>query len=106
MMGKILLIFLTTLTAGMVLGAIVYNHYYRISEPLLEKYDLFFTFFPALALFVAGFFAGRHGSSKRKFDYKPMFQGRPQQLGQEGERLLMSSMKRVGLVREGGGGRG
>jgi len=103
MAGKILAVFIFTLITGMIFGAIIYNHYYQVSERLLEKYDLFFMMFPAIAMFVAGFFVGRAGSGKKKVEYRPMFQGRPQQLGQDGERLIMSALRRVGMVREEGG---
>ena len=103
MTGKTFAVFVFTLITGMVFGALIYNHYCQISEKLLEKYDLFFMMFPAIAMFVAGFFVGRAGSGKKKVEYRPMFQGRPQQLGQDGERLIMSALRRVGMVREEGG---
>jgi len=103
MAGKILAVFIFTLITGMIFGALIYNHYYQISEKLLEKYDLFFMMFPAIAMFVAGFFVGRSSGGKKKVEYRPMFQGRPQQLGQDGERLVMASLRRVGMVREEGG---
>jgi len=105
MAGKILAVFIFTLITGMIFGALIYNHYYQISEKLLEKYDLFFMMFPAIAMFVAGFFVGRAGSGKKKVEYRPLFQGKPQQLGQDGERLIMSALRRVGMVREEGGGK-
>jgi len=85
-----LAVFIFTLITGMIFGAIIYNHYYQVSERLLEKYDL-------------GFFVGRGSGGKKKVEYRPMFQGRPQQLGQDGERLIMSALRRVGMVREEGG---
>jgi len=105
MSGKMLAVFVLTLIAGMIFGAIIYNHYYQISERLLEKYDLIFMFFPAIAMFAAGFFIGRGSGGKQKIEYRPLFQGRPQQLGQDGERIVMSALRRVGIVKEEGGGR-
>jgi len=104
MSEKILLAFVLTLVAGMIFGAIIYNHYYQVSERLLEKYDLIFMVFPAIAMFAAGFLIGR-GSGKQRAEYRPLFQGRPQQLGQDGERIVMSALRRVGIVKEEGGGR-
>ena len=105
MTGKTFAVFVFTLITGMIFGALIYNHYYQISEKLLEKYDLFFMMFPAIAMFVAGFFVGRGSGDKKKVEYRPLFQGKPQQLGQDGERLVMSALRRVGMVREDGGGK-
>lgn len=98
---KVLAAFALALVTGMIFGALVYNHYYQISEKLLEKYDLFFMAFPAIAMFAAGFFIGRGSNHKKKVEYKPLFQGKPRQLGQDGERIIMSALRRVGMVREG-----
>lgn len=105
MSEKILAVFIFALITGMIFGALIYNHYYRISEKLLEEYNLFFMMFPAIAMFAAGFFIGRGGGGKQRAEYRPLFQGRPQQLGQDGERIVMASLRRVGIVKEEGGGR-
>lgn len=104
MSGKTLIVFVLTLVTGVILGALAFNYYYQISERLLEKYDLAFIVFPAIAMFVVGFLVGR-GSKEKKAEYKPLFQGRPQQLGLEGEKLVVSALRRVGMVREEGGGK-
>ncbi|HDH45022.1 MAG TPA: hypothetical protein ENG66_06510 [Thermococcus sp.] len=100
-MSGVILVMILSLIAGMIIGAVAYNQCYEVSEKLLEKYDLFFMAFPAIAMFIAGYFAGR-GTGRRRSGYKPLFQGRPQQLGTDGERILMASLKRAGIVRKGG----
>jgi len=101
--GRLLAVFVFALITGVILGVVAYNQYYQISEKLLMEYNIVFMVFPAVAMFVAGFLIGRSGSGEKKTEYRPMFQGRPQQLGQDGERLVMSALRRVGIVREGGG---
>ena len=91
---------LFTLLAGMVFGAILFNHYYKLSVILLEKYNLFVMLFSAMAMFVSGFFVGKSGNSKAEVQYKPHFQGQPQRLGREGDKLIFASLKRSGLIKE------
>lgn len=97
--GKVAVTFILSLITGAVLGVAVYNHYYQLSEDVLVKYDLIFLIMPSLTMFVVGYFVGGRGKST-EFTYRPMFQGQPQQLGKDGERIMMVALQRAGIVRE------
>jgi len=98
--GRILATFVLSLAAGMVIGAVLYNNYYHVSERILEEYDLFFMLLPSIATFFAGLFAGRAGR-KQTVEFRFMYQGRPQNLGREGEKILAAALRRAGIVKEG-----
>ncbi len=101
MSGRVFATFILSLLAGMVLGAVLFNSYYEVSERILEEYNFFLMFLPAIAFFVVGYFAGSRGNAQ-EFSYRPMFQGNVQSLGRDGEKIVMLSIKRAGIVREKG----
>lgn len=98
--GKIALTFILALMTGAILGAVIYNHYYELSETIMEKYDLLFMTFPALTMFVVGYFIGHRGQNGVEREYKPIFHGNVQQLGKEGDKIITIALQRAGLIRE------
>jgi len=99
--GKIVLTFIISLMTGAILGAVIYNNYYELSESIMEKYDLVFMLLPSLTMFVVGYFLGGRGKrSQSDFTYRPLFQGNVQQLGRDGEKIVMVALQRAGIVRE------
>jgi len=97
----VILVFIFALLAGAVLGVIVYNKYYEISEPVMEKYDVVIMFIPAISLFTVGYVLGtRMKGATADINYRPMFQGNVQQLGREGEKIVMVALQRAGIIRE------
>lgn len=97
----IFLVFIFALLAGAVLGVIVYNKYYEISEAVMEKYDIVIMFIPAISLFTVGYVIGtRSKGGVADINYKPLFQGNVQQLGREGEKVVMVALQRAGIIRE------
>lgn len=101
MSGMVVLVVVLSLLTGAVLGIVVYNNYYGLSESIMEKYDLAFMLLPSIAMFVVGYFLGGRGKGAQSdFAYRPMFQGNVQPLGREGDRIVMVALRRAGIVRE------
>ena len=98
--GKILATLILSLLTGAILGALIYNRYYYISEKVLTEYNFIVISILMISMFVVGVFVGKSTGGSRTSEYKPMFQGRPQQLGKDGEKIVMASLKRAGIVKE------
>ncbi len=86
--------------AGVLVGALLFSSSYYLLE---KDYDLYLMIVLAIAMFFSGVFLAR-SSVKQRAKYRPLFQSKPVQLGQDGERIIMASLRRVKIVREEGKG--
>lgn len=98
--GAIIVTFIFSILAGAVLGVVVYNNYYEISESIMERYDFFIMFIPSISLFTVGYLLGTRTKGSGEINYRPVFQGNVQQLGKEGEKVIMVALQRAGIVRD------